>query len=492
MKNISKLIVGAAAIGAAAGATLAVHYGYSDKEFCRKSFTVNGGKGPLKVGIISDLQLPNINDKTTHQYKSFEKTLDMLKRKGMDALIIGGDFTDAGTVRAWKSYKEIFDNTFSDANKPIMLCVMGNHDYWLPTFWECGELPTPAKQQKRFEKYTGEKPYSHIVINGFHIICWSSSNGSYDKSYQNKVQVRRELDAAVNDAPDKPIFVITHINPANSVYGSDEWGNADVEDVLKDYPQAISMSGHSHYSIIDERSIFQGKYTAFTTQSLDYIELETGKFNGTVPKDAYGNTIADVTPACLYMTVEKDKVTLERLNANDGMTLKNPWVINAPFGNNRDYSNDSRQKANNPPSLPENLNFKILKITDICGNIHNAVSFSAGSDDDFVHSYRLRFFDKDKNPISFYETDYDGNLVKYNLKGERVPLGRDDYNSASPKMTDSVLYFSDYVLGLDKMSDTVLLRLPDNVPHIAAFVEITAIDSWGAESKSSVCNYIRY
>ena len=411
----------------------------------------------------------------------------MLKRKGMDALIIGGDFTDAGTVKAWKSYKEIFDNAFSDTNKPIMLCVMGNHDYWLPTFWECGEIPTPAKQQRRFEKYTGEKPYSHTVINGFHFICWSSSNGSYDKSYQNKAQVRRELDAAVNDAPDKPIFVITHINPTNSVYGSDEWGNADVEEVLKDYPQAISMSGHSHYSIIDERSIYQGKYTAFTTQSLDYIELETGKFNGTVPKDAYGNTIADVTPACLYMIVEDDKVTLERLDANNGTPLKNPWVINAPFGNNRDYGNESRQKANTPPSLPENLNFKMLKITDVGGNMQNAISFSAGSDDDFVHSYKLRFFDKNKNLLSFNETDYDGNSVKYNSKGERVPFGRGDYKFASPKMTDIVLYFSDYVLGLDKMSDTVLLRLPKNVPHTAAFVEITAIDSWGAESKSAVC-----
>lgn len=487
MKKFLKPIIGAGAAAVAAGTVLGAYFGYSDKRFCHKSFCVNNGKTPLKIGIISDLQLPDCADKNTHQYKSFEKTLNMLKSKGMDALIIGGDFTDLGTKRAWKSYREIFDNTYGDTEKPILLCVMGNHDYWLPSFTECREIPTPAKQQRRFEKYTGQKTYSHTVINGYHFICWSSSNGSYDKSYQNKAQVRRELDAAVNDSPDKPVFVITHINPSNSVYGSDEWGNDDVEDVLKDYPQAISMSGHSHYSIIDERSIFQGKYTAFTTQSLDYIELETGKFNGTIPMDAYSNIIADKIPACLFMTVESEKVTLERLNAATGEPLKKPWIINAPFGSNCDYDNETRIKNNLPPELPDDLKFKKLKITDIKSKTHNAVSFAAGSDDDFVHSYKLRFFDTNKTLLSFEQTDYDGNIVRCNSKGERVPFGRADYKFASPKTIDSVLYFSDYVLGLDNMSDTVLLRLPDNLPDTAAFVEITAIDSWGAESKSALC-----
>ena len=105
------------------------------------------------------------------------------------------------------------------------------------------------------KKYTGQPLYSHNVVNGYHFICWSSSDGSYDKSYQNKKQVRAEIDKAVKDDPTKPVFVISHLNPSDTVYGSDDWGNDDIADVLKDYPQVVSLSGHSHYSIIDERSI---------------------------------------------------------------------------------------------------------------------------------------------------------------------------------------------------------------------------------------------
>ncbi len=101
-----------------------------------------------------------------------------------------------------------------------------------------------------------------------------SKDDTYDQSYRNKTRIREELDKTVLDDPTKPIFVITHLNPMDSVYGSDAWGNADIHDVLQDYPRVISLSGHFYYTVANERSIWQGNYTAMSTQSLDYIELE--------------------------------------------------------------------------------------------------------------------------------------------------------------------------------------------------------------------------
>ena len=174
-----------------------------------------------------------------------------------DVLIIGGDFTDLGTDEAYGSFKEIYDKVMGDGEEPVPVYLMGNHDYWLAPFVDSFEVATPAKMQKRFTKYTGEYPYSHKIINGYHFICWSSSDGSYDKSYSDKKWIRSELDKAIAADPTKPIFVISHLNPSDTAYGSDEWGNADIADVLKDYSQVISISGHSHYSLIDERSIWE-------------------------------------------------------------------------------------------------------------------------------------------------------------------------------------------------------------------------------------------
>ena len=472
-------------VGTAAG----VHYGYAKTTDDFKAYDVDTNGRPLRVGIISDLQLPDTNDKTTHQYESFEKTLTMLRDKGMDALIIGGDQTDVGTKKAWSTYKEIYDNVMADYDKPIPLYIMGNHDHWLPNFADCFEIPTPATQQKRFTKYTGEYPYSHKTINGYHFICWSSSNGSYDKSYTNEDWIRGELDKAVADAPDKPIFVITHINPQDTVYGSDEWGNNDIARILKDYPQAVSISGHSHYSLIDERSIWQGEFTAFTTQSLDYIELETGKFNGSVPKDAYGNSIADKVPGCLYMEIEDSRVTIERLEANTGKAFKEPWVIEAPFGSEASLSKytDARSNNNQPPVLENELNAKVSDITDINGNAQKMLSFKAGSDDDFVHSYKLEFRDADNNVIEFDEIDYDNHIVHYDENGEKIRFDSKDYDSGTVKKITELTYFSDYVLGLDNMSATAELRLPGTLPENTKYVVITSIDSWGAQSNSVTC-----
>lgn len=488
MNKVGKIITCAVTAAAIVGVSLGVHFGYSDKSFKQEEHTVDTSSHPLRVAIISDLQLPNSTDKNTHQYKSFESTLTMLKNKGMDALIIDGDFTDQGTKNAWNTYKEIYDKVMAGEKEPIKLFVLGNHDYWLPYFKDCFEIPTPATQQKRFTKYTGEPMNSHKVINGYHFICWSSLNGTYDKCSTNKEAVRAELDKAVKDDPNKPIFVITHLNPLNTAYGSDDWGNDDINDVLKDYPQAISISGHSHYSLIDERSIWQNNYTALTTQSLDYIELETGKYNGSIPVDAYGKRIAEDLPACLYMTVENDKVTLERLEANSGKTLKEPWVISSPFDKPSTYT-DARKNSDKAPSLDKNLGVQISNIKDVnTKDTQKMISFKAGSDDDFVHSYRLKFYDENKKPVSFDETDYDGNVIKYDENGDKISNDSKDYESGKTKEISELVYFSDFVEGLENMSDNAKLRLPKNMPENVKYIGISAIDSWGKESDEVICD----
>lgn len=489
MKRSKKIIalVSVLTATAAAATGLGLHFGYNGKlGFVRSSETVNTNGQPLKVAIISDLQLPNSKDKTTHQYDSFEKTLKMLKEKKPDALIIAGDFTDLATTDAWNTYKEIYDRVLGD-DAPILMTIMGNHDYWLPYFIDCGEVGTPVSLQKRYTSYTGQPVYSNHEINGYHFICWSSSNGTYDTSYENLDTVRTEIENAVAADPTKPVFVITHLNPSDTSYGSDDWGNDDINSLLKNYPQVISISGHSHYSIIDERSIWQGEYTAFTTQSLDYIELESGKFNGSIPKDAYGNIIAENVPACLFMSIEDGKVTVERLEADTGKALKEPWVIEAPFTSPDKYTLEKREAANTAPTLDEKLEVQISHITDIEGKTRPAISFKAGTDDDFVHSYRLRFLDENKAVVSFAETDYSGNIIHYGSDGKKLSVDSDEYKNGTEKQTDSLLYFSDFVLGLDNMSDTVLLRLPENMPQNAKYAQITAIDSLGAESAAVIC-----
>ena len=62
------------------------------------------------------------------------------------------------------------------------------------------------------------------------------------------------------------------------------------------------------------------------------------------------------------------------------------------------------------------------------------------------------------------------------------------YENGASKNISSLLYFSDFTLGLKNMSKTAEMRLPSNLPESAEYVVITAIDSWGAESEPVTCS----
>lgn len=116
------------------------------------------------------------------------------------------------------------------------------------------------------------------------------------------------------------------------------------------------------------------------------------------------------------------------------------------------------------------------------------ISFKAGSDDDFVHSYRLKFYDENKKPVSFDETDYDGNVIKYDENGDKISNDSKDYESGKTKEISELVYFSDFVEGLENMSDKAKLRLPKNMPENVKYIGISAIDSWGKESDEVICD----
>lgn len=446
---------------------LAVHF-YWSKPYQKEEqvFTKGNGKS-IRVGIVSDSQLP-AEGKPSKWTERLEKSLELVKKNHADVLIFAGDFTDAGTGKAWKSFRDAYRKVFA-ASEIVPVFIMGNHDYWLPVVYKCFEIATPAKMQKRFMKYTGEKVFSHKTVNGYHFIAWSSENGSYDKSYTNTDWARREIEKAIKQSPDKPVFVITHLNPENSVYGSDEWGNADIYSVLKDYPQVISFSGHSHYSLLDERSIYQGDFTAINTQTIDYVELESGKFNGSVPCDAYGESIAGETPSVMMLYADAEQVTIDRLDALTGEKLKYSWNIKMPCDkNNFEYTAEKRKAANKTPYFEADASGKIYETVSSQGKKITNVVFDSAKDDDFVHSYAIEYYSGNGEKLKYEKTDYDGHVIIVNGKSQLI---------------DRTLYFSSFVLGLDKMPVKEELRLTGNIPAETEYLKIYAIDSWGKESQ---------
>ena len=88
----------------------------------------------------------------------------------------------------------------------------------------------------------------------------------------------------MQDDPQRPIFFFQHPHITDTVYGSINWGEDELTDILVNYPQIIDFSGHSHAPINDPRSIHQKNFTCLGTGTLSYFELdEFDKVYGTCP-----------------------------------------------------------------------------------------------------------------------------------------------------------------------------------------------------------------
>lgn len=404
-----------------------------------KTFTVDGD---LKVGIISDSQLPPTKEEDDGIFKqNLINALSGLKAQDVNMIIFAGDVSDEASNYAYDQYVDCYVKVFgADKSKwPIVQTIMGNHDYW---GGHDGML-SKSSYRKRFEEKLGISPYTHYVVNGFHFIGASPQQGSpMENQHATMIDwLDGEIAKAVANDATKPVFVITHNSAENTVYGSEDWGDKKLYDVFKKYPQVVNISGHLHYSILDERSMWQGDFTAFSTQSVSYTELEVGKANGTVPPNSA------ITPMGEIMEFGSDKILIKRMNFGKidaetgayGVEEKADRRWELPLNISKDkftYTNAIKQQNNKSPEM-----------TATSGSFRNDgdktfVSWLSGKDDDFVHSYKLVW--------------------------------------SGTKQLET-LYFTDFINGIADMKEQVEYQVYD-VPAGTYNVKVYAVDSFGKVS----------
>lgn len=409
------------------------YFGIKNKMNNTETKTFKTGSTNFKVAIISDSQLPptKMQLKNDNKYlKSLKNALTVIKNNKVDVVLYAGDIGDLGTKFAFRTYADAIDEVFGD-DKPIIQTIMGNHDYWSKN------VLTVINPPRVFEKAVGQSPWTHYVVNGYHFIGASPDCGSMSEGYHITAKwLDKELQKAAAESEGKPIFVMTHNQPLNTSYGSDDWGDKTLNAVFEKYPNIINFSGHVHYSLLDERSIWQGEYTVINTQSLSYTEMEVGKENGSIPPNA-----AD-TPMGYIMEITDGKIDIHRINFADGNMGKEEkedalWSFTLPYKNDGKYAFDARKADNKAPVITETTG------TATVNGDKTVLSFTAASDDDFVHTYKVIV---------------DG--------------------------SDTKLFFSDFYNGIDNMKSTVELELAND--GNAHSYKIYAVDSWGAESENCV------
>ena len=256
----------------------------------------------------------------------------------LDALLICGDLTNDGTKEQFERFGAAIDGAVQSGTQ-FLGVVAQAHD-------GMGMLRT--KMLDTYSALAGNKPDFHAVIGGFHFIGLSVSRDLLEHYDLGQLRwLKKQLDLAVKEDPNKPVFVMHHEHNLDTVYGSsayDRWSVPYFNAILKRYPQVVDFSGHSHYPLNDPRSLWQGGYTAVGTGGLYYAEFTVDGLRKYRPADAYD------TAACWIVEVNaQNDLRLRGLDIEANRILCEYTLKNPADPANRDYTPEKRKAASSAP-----------------------------------------------------------------------------------------------------------------------------------------------
>ena len=173
--------------------------------------------------------------------------------------------------------------------------------------------------------------------------------------------------------PSKPFFYCQHAHLQNTVYGPWAWGHDSGETTaaLMAFSNAVAFSGHSHYSLTDERSIWQGGFTSLGTASLracalpgDELHPDSGYENAWGGQNAFKamRPIPETSQQGMLVRVFDDCVAFTRRDFSTDKMLGGDWVMPLPAAKSKTFSFETRRANEKPPAFAAGATLTAAKV----------------------------------------------------------------------------------------------------------------------------------
>ncbi len=320
----------------------------------------------VRFAVCSDSH--NRNDRVAEMIdRCYELYENDTVYSGFDLFVFCGDMTEAGAESDMVAFKETVDAHIKGDTQALSL--LGNHEM------------KNSNARASFEEIFKETPNRHITINGFHFI---SVSYSYDDKYYPSVAkwAGNEVDSALSDAPDLPIFTFQHPHNFGTVYGSTIWGSPQLASAWRSNSNVVNFSGHSHYPMNDPRSIWQGSYTALGCGGMNYFELEKDFIAGEFPE---GND-----RAAQFYVVEADldgsvKILCYDLDS-DGFFGETYYIEDVNNPECFAYTYNNRRNYDDKPVWDDNTQINLVKNE----NDEYIINFNEATDKLIVQNYKIK------------------------------------------------------------------------------------------------------
>ena len=401
---------------------------------------------PLKVAIISDSQAyPTLND---WGMNNLVKAFELLAPMKPDVLLMAGDLADGTNYETFKLYRQQLEKYFDPM--PVHVGCAGNHDYWVPR----GTERNAEFIYSEMSRLIGQKNANPLreTVGGYDFIAFSEDIINTDHySPEMLAKLEAEIQAATARDPEKPIFVVTHFHPYDTVSGSHTAsGKPELRELFNRYPQVVSLGGHTHNPLEDERCIWQGEFTAINTSTLAYACVEEKCYNNCSVIVPFAREALHV----MFMEIYPDHYDIHRYNVEDKREIKpdRVWSCPIPYLPSQAKYSVNRKETRQAPEFPADA--KAVIRYDF-GYLY--LIFDQAVHEDFTHFY----------DVKVYEV-IDGENV---LKSEKR-------------------YISDFYRLQGIAGRRMVVKLPseDITPNSECLVEIYPVESFGNTGKPLVTN----
>ena len=355
----------------------------------------------LKLGVLSDIHVP-----TMDQGRYFRKALKWFDSQKADGVVVAGDLGFKGLISEMKCVSDIWYDVFpndtrSDGGHVEKLFVTGNHDvdgyfYHRPEFpqvkfpvdEESARESFVCNRERVWEELFHEKYETVKVkdVKGFKFVLfhWFAHLASDicserwiaeppDTPFYDSLRYEcRKLDEFFAEHGEelrgnRPFFYVQHHHPADTVfspflYASPQgWGGHDFgrsTKYLKDYPNCIAISGHTHVTMSDERAIWQGAFTSIDASAcpgLPFAGVMGGRSNAHVERRYPEETIFDCeTPKVgQLLSVYDDRIVVQKREFAYDEDLGEDWEFPWPISKGTPYAYDEQSKRSVVPEFPK-------------------------------------------------------------------------------------------------------------------------------------------
>ena len=213
---------------------------------------------------ISDIHLKHSHSiETTRLEKAIK--LGYMNTENLGLIVCSGDYSDGGHDQQYDQFVRVLNEQVKKETKVII--NHGNH--------ENGRFESDSHEY--FREIFGYGVDYMWNINGYYFITLGVNHTDrYLESQAKWLKSKLKIASKNND---KPIFILTHYPVYGTVVSNLHNSKTTFDNVLKEYPNVINLSGHTHQALNDPRIIHQENYTSYNNGSLSYLIINHYEFD---------------------------------------------------------------------------------------------------------------------------------------------------------------------------------------------------------------------